>query len=443
MMRKLTGIVLLTTSIGLALHAENWPNWRGETTNGVSTETGLPATWSDSQNVAWKAAISGSGISSPIVWQDKVIVTSQMGRGEWRQGPRLFQQGDAAAAGERPLEGTAEADRNAPVTFLVSAYDRVTGKKLWEYTGAAEGDLPVVHEKHNLATASPTTDGERIYAWFGTGQVIALDMGGKLVWERHLGNEFGALDINHGHGSSPVVYKDSLILLNYHPASSYLMAVDVRTGRTKWKADREKGTVSYSTPRVVETSSGGAEILVNSSLGLSAHNASNGELLWHIEEANRFPIPVAVVHDGIIYASRGYRSGPYMAIRPGGRGDIADSHVVWRVATGAPYVSSLIYYDGLIYMVGDVGVLSVIDAKTGERTHQERIGGVYSASPVAGDGKVYLFSEGGETIVLAAGPTPRILARNQLSARQLGSPAVSGGRLFIRSDDTLFAIGTR
>jgi outer membrane protein assembly factor BamB len=439
-MRRLVITGGLAVALSFAAHAENWPNWRGNSTNGVSSERGLPAAWSDTQNIAWKASLRGMGISSPIVWQDQVIVTSQIGRGEWKEGPRLFQQGDAATAGERPLQGTAASDTNAPVTFVVSAFDRASGKSLWTYERAAEGDLPVVHEKHNLATASPTTDGERIYAWFGTGQIVALDMNGKLVWERNLGKEFGPFDINHGHGSSPVVYKDSVILQSYHPSASYLLSVDARTGRTRWKVDREEGTVSYSTPRVVEAA-GGPELIVNSSLGLSAHNVSNGELLWHIEEANRFPIPVSVFHDGIIYASRGYRSGPYMAIRPGGRGNIADSHVVWRVATGAPYVSSLVYYEGLIYMVGDVGVLAVIDAETGERIYQERIGGVYSASPVAGDGKIYLFSEGGETVVLEAGRNPRILSRNRLSARQLGSPAVSGGRLFIRSDDALFAIG--
>ena len=441
-MHRLALIGALVTGLSFAVHAENWPNWRGNSTNGVSAENGLPANWSDTENIAWKASLPGMGISSPIVWQDKVIVTSQIGRGEWKTGPRLFQQGDAAAAGERPLEGTTASDPDAPVSFVVTAFDRAGGRKLWEYARAAEGDLPVVHEKHNLATSSPVTDGERIYAWFGTGQIVSLDMNGKLVWERNLGKEFGALDINHGHGSSPAIYKDSLVLLSYHPSASYLMAVDARTGKTRWKVDREEGTLSYSTPRVIETASG-AEIVVNSSLGLSGHDASNGALLWHIEEANRFPIPVAVFHGGVIYASRGYRSGPYMAIRPGGRGNIADSHVIWRVGTGAPYVSSLVYYDGLIYMVGDVGVLAVIDAKTGERIYQERIGGVYSASPVAGDGKIYLFSEGGETVVLEAGRAPRVLSRNRLNARQLGSPAVSGGRLFIRSDDTLFAIGNK
>ena len=198
--------------------------------------------------------------------------------------------------------------------------------------------------------------------------------------------------------------------------------------------------MSYSTPFVVEVA-GGADLIVNSGEGVAGHSLTNGERLWFINETNRFPIPVASQQDGIIFLSRGYRSGPYMAIRPGGKGNVEATHVVWKIPTGAPYISSILQYDGLIYMIGDVGVATVVDAKTGERVWQERIGGVYSASPIAGDGKVYFFSENGETIVLSAGRAPDILARNKLNARVLGSPAISGGRMFIRSDNTLFAIG--
>lgn len=441
-MHRLTIIVTLFIGFSCAVHAENWPHWRGLSATGVSPEKGLPTSWSDTENLAWKAQFRGLGISSPIVWGDRIFVTSQEGRGAWRPGPRLFQQGDAAAAGERPLGGgsPSASDAGKTVSFIVTALDRDTGRQLWEYEMQSEAELPTVHEKHNLATSSPVTEGERVYAWFGTGQIVALDLDGNLLWKRNLGMEYGPFDISHGHGSSPIVYKDTLILLCYHPSASYLLALDSRTGSVRWKLDRERGFISWSTPMVIETS-GPAELVVNSNHGMSGHNASTGELLWHIEGSNRFPVPSPVQHDGVIYTSRGYRSSPFLAIRPGGKGDVADSHVLWRVGTGAPYVSSLVYYEGLIYMVGDVGVVTVADAKTGERVYQERVGGVFSASPVAADGKIYLLSEGGETVVLAAGRTPRILSRNRLDARQLASPAISGGRLFIRSDDMLFAIG--
>jgi outer membrane protein assembly factor BamB len=375
------------------------------------------------------------------VWGEQVFVTSQVGGGVARSGPRLVQNEDAAGAGERALGGSATGvSTGTPGTaFVVSAFDRATGRKNWEYEFAAEGALPPVHEKHNLATPSPVTDGQRVYAWFGTGQIVAIDMSGKLVWKRNLA-EYGPFNINWGAGSSPIVHKDMVILLCYHSTpTSYILALDSSTGANKWKADHA-GQMSYSTPFVMETSNG-AELIVNSGEGVSGHSLTSGEKLWFINEANRFPIPVATQQDGVLFLSRGYRSGPYMAIRPGGKGNVESTHVVWKVPTGAPYISSIVHHNGLIYMIGDVGVASVVDAKTGERVWQERIGGVYSASPVVGDGKIYFFSENGETIVLSAGRAPDILSRNKLDARVLGSPAVSGGRLFIRADNTLFAIG--
>jgi outer membrane protein assembly factor BamB len=435
----LLALIMLTTMA--PLRAENWPQWRGPASIGVSTETGLPERWSDTENVAWKAPVRGLGISSPVVWGDQVFVTSQIGRSARKAGnhPSLVQGGNPADAGERALGGaTAQADEK--VSFLVTALSRIDGRKLWEYEVPAEGRLNEVHDKHNLASSSPVTDGRRVYAWFGTGQIVSLDMTGKLVWTRHLGKEYSPFDINWGHSSSPAIFNDSLILICYHDTDSYLLNLDAVSGKTKWRVDRGGTFNSYSTPLIVPIA-GTHEIIVNSSDGVSGHNTANGELLWHIQETNRFPIPMAVFHDGTIYTSRGYRSGPYMAIRPGGKGDVSKTHVTWRVDTGAPYVSSLVHYNGLLYMAGDVGVLSAIDAKTGNRVWQERTGGVFTASPVAADGKIYLLSEDGQTIVLAAGPKPRVLARNRLNARQLASPAISGGRIFIRTDDAVIAIG--
>ena len=226
-----------------------------------------------------------------------------------------------------------------------------------------------------------------MYAWFGTGQLTAVDLAGKPVWTKNLGAEYGAFEINWGHSSSPAVHRDMLVLMCYHEKSSYLLALDSATGKLRWKADVGAGTTSYSTPLVIETG-GRTEIIVNSSAGVSGHDAATGARRWHIEESNRFPIPMPLLHEGVIYTSRGYRSSPFMAIRPGGSGDVSSTHVIWRVPSGAPYISSLVHYDGLIYMVGDVGVLTVTDAKSGERVFQERIGGVYSASPSAADGKV-------------------------------------------------------
>ena len=237
-----------------------------------------------------------------------------------------------------------------------------------------------------------------------------------------------------------MLFGDSLILLCDHPSASYLVALDKRTGKEQWKADRGKGRSSYSTPLVVETPNG-AELIVNSSERIDAYDPRNGTPLWHLGDANRFPVPSPVVHDGVIYASRGYRSGPYMAIKPGGRGDVTSTHVVWSVATGAPYCSSLLYYDGIVYMANDVGVLTAVDAANGQRVWQERVDGVFSASPVGGGGHVYFVSEDGNTVVLKGGRAPQVVARNDVGERMLASPAISGGRLFLRTDEHLIAIG--
>ena len=251
---------------------------------------------------------------------------------------------------------------------------------------------------------------------------------------------YSPFDINWGHGSSPVLYKDLLILLCDHESASYLIALDARTGKLRWKADRGKGRASYSTPLVV-TGPSGDELLVNSSERIDGYDPATGELLWYADAPRQTPIPSAVFHDGLIYLTRGYRNSPYLALRPGGRGDVTASHVVWRAPGGGSYAASLVAYEGLLYMTNDVGVLTCADMKTGERLWQTRLDGVFFASPVAADGKIYFLSQTGETIVVKAGRTPAILARNDLGERLVASPAISNGRIFLRSDGRLFAIG--
>jgi outer membrane protein assembly factor BamB len=438
-MRK-TILILLAVASGAAVRASDWPQWRGPRGIGVSDERKLPERWSATENVVWKSAIAGAGISTPVVAGGRVYVTSQIGAGVSRQGPRLVQGADAAAAGERAL-GARTADKDDGRTwFVVEAFGEADGRRLWQYRLEAGGSLPAVHDKHNLASPSPVTDGELVFAWFGTGQIVALDRAGRLVWQRHLGQEIAPFEINWGHSSSPTLYGDLLILLCDHDPASYLLAVDKRTGKERWKVDRGKGRSSYSTPLVVETP-GRAEVVVNSSERIDAYDAKTGAFLWHAGEANRFPIPSPVVHEGVIYASRGYRSGPYLAIRAGGRGDVSASHVAWHVPTGAPYVSSILHYQGLVYMATDNGILTIADASDGSKVWQGRVGGVFSASPVGGDGKVYLQSETGETIVLRAGRDAQILARNTINERTLASMAIANARIFLRSDEHLFCIG--
>jgi outer membrane protein assembly factor BamB len=426
------------------LPAGDWPQWRGPSGNGVSGDTGLPVHWSAAEHVAWKVALAGLGASSPIVVGDKVFVTSQKGAIPPGQGvyPQLARDDRDLASLENPIGGrNLKADDSGSEVFLiVEAFRRSDGKRLWEYRTRAEGKLPHLHEKHNLATPTPVTDGELIFAWFGNGQLFALDMNGQLAWRRHLGIEYSPFDAAWGHGGSPILYKEILILLCDHATKSYLLALDKRTGKERWKVDRGKGRVSHSTPLVVGGPAGD-ELIVNSSERIDAYNPGNGEFLWHTGEQRQTPIPSPVFHEGVIYLSRGYRNSDFFAIRAGGRGAIPMSQVLWRAPSGASYVPSILYYDGLIYVTNEVGIVMCADAKTGGPVWRQRLGGIFFASPVAADGKVYMASETGETFVVRAGREGKLLAKNDIGERMLASPAISGGRLFLRSDGSLFCIG--
>src|SRR5688500_3393479 len=392
-------VPVLAIAASTVIDANDWPHWRGPAATGVAAPSALPSTWSATTNLAWQTPLAGAGVSSPIVWGNRDLTTYQLVNIRRRDGgpPTLPQGADPSTAGEATLSRRSRAE----VGFIVEAFDRSSGTRLWIHETAAEGELPPVHDKHNLSSASPVTDGERVYAWYGTGQLIALDMTGKPAWSKNLAREYSGFDIQWGHSSSPVLYQDSLILLCYHSGSSYLLALDKRTGAVKWKVDKAPGIESYSSP-IVAPGPNGPELIVNSSVGVEAFDPTTGKSLWTYPEVNRFPIPVSMVDNGVLFLSRGYRSSPYMAIRLGGRGDITKTHVVWRVPTGGPYVPSLVHYQGVIYMSTDNGIVSAVGASNVERLWQERVGGTFSASPIAGDGKVYFVSEGGETIVIKA-----------------------------------------
>lgn len=438
-MRQLTTLLYwpLLCLGAVVLGAADWPWWRGPLGTGVAPDSDPPVSWKEP---AWSVPLAGTGVSSPALWGDRVFVTSQQGRGALAPGrhPLLARNDPEVAKAERPLGG---GEAGPSVVFVVEAFDRDDGGRLWQYRLPAQGELPEVHEKHNLASPSPVTDGERVYAWFGTGQVVALTVDGSRVWQRHLAEENGPFVLHWGHGSSPALHGDLLYLLCYHEESSYLLAVDTRTGVTRWRIDREPGVRSYSTP-VVIAGPAGEELVVNSTDGIHAYDPRTGELLWHAGGEHNFAIGVPSYADGVLYASRGYRSGPYLAIRPGGRGghDVGGTHVAWRSPTGAPYISSLLQYQGLLFMGSDAGVVTCVDAASGEKLWQERSGGIFSASPVAAAGRVYFLSETGEAFVYAAAREPRLLARNPIAGRVVASPAIAGERLYVRTDDRLIAV---
>ena len=423
--------LLALTVFSLTARGENWPQWRGPSGDGLSLETNVPIRWSASENVIWKTPLEGLGTSTPIVWEDRVFLTSQIGDGPSSGGQDFAEAQSAKSSGA-----------GSGVTFLVQAFGRDDGVLVWEERFPAEGALPGVHIKHNLASPSCVTDGERIYVWFGTGLVVVLNLDGELLWKRHLGQERSRFDVRWGHGSSPALYDDSLLLLVDHPGDSYLLAVDNQSGKDLWRADRGTEKRSYTTPFVIRRDDGD-QVIINTKDRLEALDPANGQVLWHVGESNRVPIAMPVYHDGVLYSNRGYFSAPYLAVRVDGEDDGSEPKLKWRVATGGPYVSSLVYHGGLLFMATERGIASAIDAETGQTVWKKRLGGVFTASPVIANGKVYFVEESGKTYVVEAAHEFKLVSTNDIGQRTLASPAISNGIVFLRTDNHLFAVGKR
>jgi len=418
-------VTSLLLGFACSVGAENWPQWRGPHADGVSSDTGFPLEWSSSDNVRWKVALPGRGASTPIVWDELVFVTLQIGEGPMET--RLARDLVNAAPWE---------DADTPpvgVHFLVSAYDREDGHVVWSYRLEAPAELPDVYPSHNLASPSVATDGELVLAWFGTGQLVALDLEGRRRWSKDIGAEYFPFRLTRGHATSPVLWRDSVILLVDHEDEAMLLSLDTKTGEERFKIDRGDSRRSYATPLIVDHG-GRAQIIVNGEAGLDAYEPDVGTHLWHVAERVRLSAPTPVSHGGNIYVNRGYSSSPYMALS-------ADGELRWRSATGGPYVSSPLVAHGRIYMATEHGIVSVIDADTGERLTRFRTGDVYTASPVAADGHVFLVGESGVTVVVSEGAEPEVRSRNPLEERVIASPALSDGQIFIRGDRHLFAIG--
>ena len=383
-----------------------WPNWRGPSGQGLVEGSGYPDTWSDTEDVLWKVPVPGRGHSSPIIWRNQIFLTTAS-----NDGTRL--------------------------TLL--SFDRGSGKQLWA-TAVPFDRWEHIHTKNSHASATPVTDGDRLFAWFGTGQLVALDLEGHKLWSRHIGQDYAPFDVLWGHGSSPQLYEDLLILQCDHPAAAYLLALDTATGEERWMVDRGPLLRAYSTPLVVATDDGD-QLIVNSSRWIDAYDPRTGQTRWRAGSTVELATGMPVYDDGVIYSTRGYSSGPYLSVETGGRGDVSETHVRWRHATRAPYVSSMLLYRGLLYMATENGILTITDPDTGDPVARTRLNGVYIASPVAADGHVYVLNEDGETVVLEAGPDARVVSRNALGERALASPAIAHGRIYIRTDQHLFAIG--
>ncbi len=410
--------------------AQDWPQWRGPTGDGISHSPSAPVSWSAQEGVRWKAVLAGHGTSSPIVAAGRVFVTGQ-------RGTNPIDQRGAQFPGTRPA--TLPPRDPEDVLLVVQALDLANGESVWTHEFAAEAPLPAVHRNHSWATPSVATNGRAVIAWFGTGQLVALDFDGQLLWTRHIGRDYQPFDLLWGHGSSPTLYEDLVILQCDHPPDGYVLALDAETGRERWRIDRRAAGRSYSTP-VVITHDRRDELIVNSGRRIDAFDPRTGAALWRAGGPVELAVGMPVYRRGILYSTRGYSSSPYLAVAVGGAGDVSETHVQWRNAAGAPYVSSPLLHDDLLYMANENGILTVTDATSGEVLSRGRLGGVFTASPIFAAGHIYFVNEGGDTVVLRPGPEPEVVGRNRLGERTLASPAAVDGKILIRTDQHLYCI---
>ena len=387
--------------------AKYWARWRGPSGQGLVTGTDYPDRWSATQNVLWKVRVPGSGNSSPIVWRDRIFLTTA-------------QQGGSQLS--------------------LLAFNRADGAQLWEAV-APGGRSDYVHFKNGYASATPATDGERIYVSFGSRGLFAFDLQGKVVWQRDLGR----IGNYHGPAGSPLLYKDRIILYQDQDTSSFIAAFDARTGQQLWKTPRQ-ASVGWGTPIAVRVGDRD-EIIVNGQSRVVAYDPATGRELWRCGGSTYEVIPTPVVGYGLVFCSSG-RAGPTLAIKPGGQGDVTNTHLSWSTPRGSPFVPSPILYGERLYTVNDMAsIVTVFEATSGRLQWQGRLGVAqregFSASPVGFGGKVFFTNDDGETFVLKDGPTFQLLHVNSIGERTLASPALVDGKWYIRTDQHLFAIGTK
>lgn len=421
--------------------AANWPSWRGPLGMGISTTAVPPLTWSDTNNIKWKAAIPGRGSSTPIIWENKVFVQTAVPTGKKVEADT----NQPTAAAQPGLGGMSTSKPDEIYRFVVLCLDRQSGKKLWEETVREV----VPHEGHHktdgtFASSSPVTDGQNIFAYFGSRGLHCYDMDGKRLWSR----DFGQMRIRmtFGEGSSPALCDDQIIVNWDTEDKSFIAAVDKKTGEIRWKKDRAEKT-TWTTPIVVEQD-GKKQIIVDGSAKIRAYDPATGDLIWECKGLTDGVIPSPVAGNGVVYCASGFRGNALLAIKLGGTGDISDSpFVAWRYGKSTPYVPSpLLAGERLYFLDNNKAVLSCFNAKDGNAlfnaTPISGLEGVY-ASPVSANGRVYLVGRNGATAVIKASDTLEILATNQLNDHIDASPALAGNELYLRGAGTLYCISEK
>jgi len=442
-----THALLLTVSIAGGFNTlaqsrdgfSNWPQWRGPQGMGVSEEKNLPVEWGADKNIVWKTALPGRGHSSPIVWDNKIFLTTSI-EGEVVPGAKAVHHVRKGETWVHP--DSVAGDRKH--TLKVLCLDRDSGKILWErtaYEGLVYDDR---HRKNSYASSTPVTDGKFVYAFFEAEGLYCYDFDGKLIWKTDVGK---IAKMGMGPGTSPALYENMLFLQcdqeDGGPDVSFIAAVDKRTGKEVWRVKRIHRK-THATPLVVRAGDR-VELIASGAETVISYDPSTGKELWRCDGVKGWAIPSAVAGHDMVFVSAGFPSKRVIGIKLGGSGDLTGkSNVVWSYDKGTAYVTSPILYGDYVYLVSDKGILTCIEARTGEIKYE---GGrvpapaSFSASAVAFDGKIFLTSEDGDTFVIKAGPAHEVIRTNSIGEVVLASPAISRGRIFIRGDKNLYCIG--
>lgn len=405
----------IALSLAFASHslADNWPHWRGEGGNGVSTSATPPTEWSDTKNVKWKVPIPGRGSGSPIVWEDRVFVVTSV---------------------------PAQSGASEALDFILMCIDRDSGDIIWQRTATTGTPHEGTHNTNNYASASPTTDGEHVYAHFGSKGIYCFTLEGEPVW----GRDFGDMETRNefGEGSSPTIAGDKILVPWDHEGQSYLFALDKRTGDIVWDVEREEPT-NWSTPLVVEHN-GRKQVVMNGQNYARSHDLETGDELWRCGGQTQRPVASAVAMGDMVFVASGFRGSFLGAFTLDGQGDIEGStNVLWVKNRNTPDIASPLLSNGrLYYYKAKTGILTCVDAATGEphySTQRTNLRTTY-ASPVAANGYVYLSDRDGTTIVIKDADDYQVVATNSIGETIDATPAPVDHQLFIRGERHLFCI---
>ncbi|HMG36836.1 MAG TPA: PQQ-binding-like beta-propeller repeat protein [Blastocatellia bacterium] len=444
-MKKIGSIIALLTLASITC-ALDWPSFRGPNASGVADGKPTPVSWDATKgsNVLWKTPIPGLAHSSPIVWGDRVFVTtaiSSKGTNDYRHG----------------LYGDVDSDKDTSVhSWHVYCLDRKSGKILWDRV-SAEG-VPKVkrHIKSTHANSTPATDGNYVVVFFGSEGLFCYDVNGKLVWKKDLGvldaGWFYDPDYQWETASSPIIYKNLVIVQCDVQKDSFIAGFDIKSGREVWRTPREE-IPSWGTPTIYEGKTR-AELITNATRAARGYDPMTGKELWKLVGNPEVTATTPIAARDLIYICNSYRPNqPIYAIRAGVSGDISlkpdqssSPNVAWSMQRGGTYMPTPLVYGEYLYTCANHGVMACYKADTGERLYQQRIGnkgGAFSASPVAADGKIYMSSEDGEVFVVKAGPKYELLATNQMGELLMATPAISEGMIVIRGQHSVFCIGEK